>query len=248
MFTSFEKNDCITFGDNSQSQVLGFGKIAITIEHSISKVLLVKSLDYNLLSISRLCEMSYNCLFTDKGVTIFRRSDGFFAFKGVLRGKIYLVDFIPNEVELDRCLIVKTNMGWLWHQRLAHVGMRNLQKLQKDGHILELTNIVFEKDKPCRASQAGRQVGAHHHAKNIMTITRPLEMLHMDLFGPIAYISIGGNKYGLAIVNDYSCFTWVFFLQDKSETQEVLKIFLKRAQNEFDAKVKNIRGDNSTEF
>jgi hypothetical protein len=55
-----------------------------------------------------------------------------------------------------------------------------------------------------------------------MTTTRPLEMLYMDLFGPVAYISIGGNKYGLVIVDDYSHFTWVFFLQDKSETQEVL--------------------------
>jgi hypothetical protein len=76
MFTSFEKNecetDCITFGDNSQGQVLGFDKIAITSEHSISKVLLVESLDYNLLSISQLCKMDYNCLFTNKGVTIFR--------------------------------------------------------------------------------------------------------------------------------------------------------------------------------
>jgi hypothetical protein len=50
----------------------------------------------------------------------------------------------------------------------------------------------------------------------------------MDLFGPIAYISIGGNKYGLVIINDYSHFTWIFFLQDKSETQEVLKKFFKR--------------------
>jgi hypothetical protein len=75
MFISFKKNDyesdCITFGDNSQGQVLWFGKIAITTEHSISKVLLIESLDYNLLSISQLCQMIYNCLFTDKGVTAF---------------------------------------------------------------------------------------------------------------------------------------------------------------------------------
>jgi hypothetical protein len=106
MFTSFEKNecesDCITFDDNSQDHVLGFGKIAITMEHSISKVLLVESLDYNLLSVSQLSEMGYNCLFTDKDVTIFKRSDGSFAFKGVLRGKFYLVDFILEEVEFDR--------------------------------------------------------------------------------------------------------------------------------------------------
>jgi hypothetical protein len=231
MFTSFEKNviasDSITFGDNSRGKVLGHGKIAITTKHSISKVLLVESLDYNLLSMSQLYEMSYNCLFTNKDVAIFRRSDGSFAFRGVLRGKLYLVDFLPEEVELDKCLISKRNMGWLWHCRLAHVGMRNLHKLQKYGHILGLTNIVFEKDRPCGACQVGKQIGAPHYAKNIMTTTRPLGMLHMDLFGPIAYISIGGNKYGLVIVDDYTCFTWVFFLHDKSEhtrgAQEVLE-------------------------
>jgi transposase InsO family protein len=81
-----------------------------------------------------------------------------------------------------------------------------------------------------------------------MTITRQLKILHMDLFGPVAYISIVGNKYGLVIVDDYSRFTWVFFLQDKSETQDVLKKFLRRAQNEFDAKVKKVRSDNGTKF
>jgi transposase InsO family protein len=94
----------------------------------------------------------------------------------------------------------------------------------------------------------GKQVGAHHNAKNIMTTTRQLEMLHMDLFGSVAYISICSNKYGLVIIDNYSRFTWVFFLQDKGETQEVLKKFLRRAQNEFDAKVKKIRNDNGTEF
>jgi hypothetical protein len=132
-FTSFEKNECesncITFVYNSQGQVFGFGNIAITSKHSISKVLLVESLNYNLLSASQLCEMGYNYLFIDKGVTVFRRSDGFFAFKGVLRGKLYLVDFISEEVELDRCLITKINIGWLWHRRLAHISIRNLHKL-----------------------------------------------------------------------------------------------------------------------
>jgi transposase InsO family protein len=59
---------------------------------------------------------------------------------------------------------------------------------------------------------------------------------------------IGGNKYDLVIIDDYSHFTWVFLLEDKNESQEVLKKFLKRAQNEFDAKVKKIRSDNDTEF
>jgi transposase InsO family protein len=139
-------------------------------------------------------------------------------------------------------------MGLLRHRRLAHIDMRNLHKLQKEGNILGLMNVVFEKDRLCTAYQAGKQVGAPHHTKNIMTTTRPLKMLHMYLFDPIAYITINGNKYALFIIDDYSHFIWVFFLQDKGEIQEVLKKFLKRAQNDFDAKVKKIKSDNGTEF
>jgi transposase InsO family protein len=81
-----------------------------------------------------------------------------------------------------------------------------------------------------------------------MTTSRPLELLHMDLFEPVAYLSIGGSKYGLVIVDVFSCFTWVFFLQNKSETQGTLKRFLRRAQSEFELKVKKIRSDNGSEF
>jgi transposase InsO family protein len=81
-----------------------------------------------------------------------------------------------------------------------------------------------------------------------MMTERPLELLHMDLFGPIAYISFDGSKYCLVIVDDYSLFTWVFFLQEKSQTQETLKNFLRWAQNEFGLRIKKIRSDNGTEF
>jgi hypothetical protein len=171
--------------------------------------------------------MGYNYLFTDIGVTFFRRSDDSIAFKGVLEGQLYLVDFNENKAEFNTCLIAKTNMGWLWHCRLAHVGMKNLHKILKGEHILGLTNVHFEKDMVCSACQAGKQVGAHHPHKNIMTTDRPLELLHMDLFDPIAYKSIGGSKYCLVIVDDYTRFTWVFFLQKKSQTQETFKRILK---------------------
>jgi transposase InsO family protein len=126
--------------------------------------------------------------------------------------------------------------------------MKNLHKLLKGQHILGLTNVHFEKDRVCSACQARKQVGVHHPHKNIMTTDRPLELLHMDLFGPIAYISIDGSKYCLVIVDDYSRFTWVFFLQEKSRTQETLKGLLRRAQNEFGLRIKRIRSDNGTKF
>jgi hypothetical protein len=211
MFSSYEKKDdpqrAITFGDENQGLVKGLGKIAISPDHSISNIFLVDSLDYNLLSVSQLCKMGYNCLFTNVGVTVFRRSDDSIAFKRVLDGQLYLVDFNDNNAELDTCLIAKTNIGWLWHRRLAHVGMKNLYKLLKRDHILGLRNVHFEKDMICSACQAEKQVGTHHPHKNIMTTDRPLELLHMDLFGPIAYISIDRSKYCLVIVDDYSHFT-----------------------------------------
>jgi hypothetical protein len=169
MYSSYEKNEdpqrAITFGHGNQGLVKGLGKIAISPDHSISNVFLVDSLDYNLLSVSQLCKMGYNCLFTDVGVTVFRRSDDSIAFKGVLDDQLYLVDFNDNQAELNTCLIAKTNMGWFCHRLLAHVGMKNLHKLLKGEHILGLINVHFEKDRICSACQARKQVGVHIHTR-----------------------------------------------------------------------------------
>ena len=85
MFSSYtlkmDSNENILFGDNSKGDVIGLGKVAITLEHSITNVLLVDSLGYNLLSVSHLCEMGFNCLFTDKGVEVFRREDSSIIFR-----------------------------------------------------------------------------------------------------------------------------------------------------------------------
>jgi transposase InsO family protein len=126
--------------------------------------------------------------------------------------------------------------------------MRNLAKLQKDEHILGLTNVYFEKDRISGACQAGKPVGVPDPLKSIMTTTQPLELIHKDLVGPVAYLSIGGNKYGLVIVDDYSYFTWVFFLFDKCQVRDKVKIFVRRAQKEFGLPIKKVRSDNGTEF
>jgi hypothetical protein len=164
----------ITFTGNQKGRVLGTGNINLNSKFTLSKVLLVESLGYNLLSISQLCDSGFNCLFTNEGVTVIRRSDDSVAFKGVLKGKLYLVDFSQERAQLDACLIAKSSLGWLWHRRLAHVGMRNLNKLLKGDHILGLTNVSFEKDRVCSACQAGKQVGIPHPSKSIVTTSSHL--------------------------------------------------------------------------
>ena len=92
--------------------------------------------------------------------------------------------------------------------------------------------MKFEKDKLCSACQAGKQVANAHPTKSVMSTERPLELLHMDLFGPTTYRSIGGNCYYLVIVDDYSRYSWVFFLHDKADTYDIFNKFITRAENE----------------
>jgi transposase InsO family protein len=115
--------------------------------------------------------------------------------------------------------------------------------------VIGLNNdIIFEKNKLCSACQVGKQVGKTHPIKSVISTSRPLKLLHMDLFSPTTYRSIGENSYGLVVVNDYSRYTWIFFLSDKSNTFNIFNGFAKRGENEFSFKVKKIRSDNDSEF
>jgi hypothetical protein len=84
-----------------------------------------------LLSVSQLCEKGYNFLFTNEGVTVSRRDDSCTFFTGQLQEKLYYVDFTKVTLESKTCLVAKSDLGWLWHHRLAHVGMRKLAKFKK---------------------------------------------------------------------------------------------------------------------
>ena len=126
--------------------------------------------------------------------------------------------------------------------------MGTLKKLMKKELIKGLKDVTFEKDKLCSACQVGKQVTNTHPTKAYLSTSRVLDLLHMDLFGPTTYASLRGKKYCLVIVDDYSRYTWTFFLQDKAEVLSIFKKFAKNVQNQFDVKIKRIRSDNGKEF
>jgi thiamine phosphate synthase YjbQ (UPF0047 family) len=101
-------------------------------------------------------------------------------------------------------------MGWLRHRRLGHIGMKQLNRLVKHDLVRGLKD-VFEKDKLCNSCQAGKQDGNTHPKKSMMSTSKVFELLHMNLFGPTQYTSIGENKYGFVIVDDYTRYTWDSF-------------------------------------
>jgi hypothetical protein len=212
MFTQMSEEDCstcdsISFGDNHKGKVKVLGKIAISNDHSISNVLLVESLNFNLLSVAQLCDLGFSCNFTVDDVLISSVDGSNLIFKGFRHENFYLVDFSSNEAKLKTCLFSKASLGWLWHRRLGHVGMRQLNQLSKHDLVRGLKDVKFEKNKLCSSCQDRKQVENAHPYKSQMSTHRQLELLHMDLFGPTFFVSIGGNFYCLVIVDDYSRFT-----------------------------------------
>jgi hypothetical protein len=167
---------------------------------------------------------------------------------GYVENGLYVVDFSEKPTTAVICLIAKANVGWLWHRRLAHVNMRSLQSLYTSGHILGLKDVSFAKDCICRARIEGKMHETSHPSKYIISSKRCLKLLHMDLFGPPSYASLGGKKYCLVIVDDYSRYTWVYFFTFKSETQQTVKDFSTEVERQFNTTILTIRSDNGTEF
>ncbi|GJS79099.1 retrovirus-related pol polyprotein from transposon TNT 1-94 [Tanacetum coccineum] len=135
----------------------------------------------------------------------------------------------------------------LWHRRLGHANMRLIQSLASKELVRNLPKLKFDQHF-CDACKIGKQAHASHKAKNIVSTTRCLELLHMDLFGPSAVRSYGGNRYTLVIVDDYSRYTWTRFLKDKTEAFDQFKIFSKKIQNQLGCTIVSIRTDHGREF
>ncbi|GKB88535.1 putative ribonuclease H-like domain-containing protein [Tanacetum coccineum] len=148
------------------------------------------------------------------------------------------------------CLIAKatTDESNKWHRRLGHVNFKNLNKLVKGNLVRGLPSKIFQNDHTCVACQKGKQHKASCKAKTVSSISHSLQLLHMDLFGPTSVRSLNHKTYCLVITDDFSRFSWVFFLRTKDETSAILKDFIRQIENQLNQKVKTIRCDNGTEF
>ncbi|KAK1605255.1 hypothetical protein QYE76_028928 [Lolium multiflorum] len=110
----------VSFGDNSTSEVLGFGKVVVAHNITLVDVMLVKTLGYNLLSVSALGKMGF-AVFIDKDIVVLLWSKTLkVAFVGYREHNLYVVDFSGTTTSSAMCLFGKADVGWLWHRRLAH--------------------------------------------------------------------------------------------------------------------------------
>ncbi|KAI3715061.1 hypothetical protein L6452_22027 [Arctium lappa] len=167
------------------------------------------------------------------------------------KDNVYCVDMdnVDSDSSLN-CLVSKASVdeSSLWHKRMCHMNFKTMNKLVKNNLVRGLPSKVFSCADHCVACLKGKQHKTSHKTKEINTISSSLQLLHMDLFGPTNVMSIGKKSYCLVIVDDYSRFTWVYFLRTKDETSGLIKSFILRIENQTNQRLKVIRSENGTEF
>nr|GEX30121.1 putative ribonuclease H-like domain-containing protein [Tanacetum cinerariifolium] len=246
----------VAFGGNPKGgKISGKGKIK-TGKLDFDDVYFANELKFNLFSVSQMCDKKNIVHFTDTECLVlsldFKLPDESQVLLRVPReNNMYNVNLknIVSSGDLT-CLFAKVTIDEsnLWHRRLAHINFKTINKLIKGNLVRGLPTKVFENDNTCVACKKGKQHRASCKTKPDSSVDQPLFRLHMDLFRPTFVKSLNKKSYCLVITDDYSRFTWVFFLATKYETSLILKTFITGLENQLSLKVKVIRIDNGTEF
>ncbi|GJR46365.1 ribonuclease H-like domain-containing protein [Tanacetum coccineum] len=190
----------------------------------------VEELKFNLLSVSQICDKKHNVLFTDKECLILSPKFKFVdedlvILRAPRKNDVYSLD-LKNIIPSGgvTCLVAKATKdeAVLWHRRLGHVNFKNINKLVKGNLVRGLPSKTFKLDHSCLACRKGKQHRASCKKIEERTVREPLELLHMDLFGPVSVESVNRKKYCLVVTDDCSRFSWVFFLAYKDETYDML--------------------------
>ncbi|KAJ9566733.1 hypothetical protein OSB04_002699 [Centaurea solstitialis] len=238
----------VTFGNKTTGVIKGYD-ILTNGKVSIKKVLYVEGLSHNLFSASQFCD-GYNIGIFSIINCLIINSDSVQIFEGRRFYNLYVVDFPVIDSSKPVCLFTKATKGesWLWHRRFSHQNFSDISKLANGGLVKGLPKLTFDRDSLCPACQMGKMKRSSHKSKIESSCQSPLEMIHMDLCGPIRIQSISGKKYILVMVDEYSWYTWLEFLRMKSEAPELIIKFIKRIQVLLQLPVRKIRSDNGTEF
>ncbi|GJZ90809.1 retrovirus-related pol polyprotein from transposon TNT 1-94 [Tanacetum coccineum] len=189
----------VIFGSNLRGNIIGKGTISND-SLKIDNVEHVDNLGFNLLSIGQICDNKCRVTFSEHDSEITK--DGKVIGRGIRKKGLYVMK-LGNKPTDKICLATIDENSTLWHRRLGHANMRLIQSLASKELVRNLPKFKFDQHF-CDACKIGKQAHVSHKAKNIVSTTRCLELLHMDLFGPSAVRSYRGNRYTLVIVDDYS--------------------------------------------
>ncbi|GJS38012.1 putative ribonuclease H-like domain-containing protein [Tanacetum coccineum] len=238
----------IRFGNDNFAAITGYGDY-IQGNITICRVYYVEGLGHNIFSVGQFCDGDLEVAFRSKTCYV-RNLEGDDLLTGDRESNLYTISISDMAASSPVCLMSKatSTKSWLWHRRLSHLNFGTINDLTRLDLVDGLPKFKYGKDHLCSACERGKSKKASHPLKLIPSDHSKLELLHMDLCGPMRVASINGKKYILVIVDDYSRYTWVYFLHSKDKTLEIIKKFIAQAQLNYKAKVCKIRTDNGTEF
>nr|GEX16956.1 hypothetical protein [Tanacetum cinerariifolium] len=238
----------VKFGNDQIAPILGHGDLvqgAVTIK----RVYYVEGLNHNLFSVSQFCDANLEVAFW-KSTCYICDLKGNDLLTGSRETDLYSITLEDTSSPNPICLMVKatSSQAWLWHRRLSHLNFDTINLLSKNDIVIGLPKLKFVKDHLCSSCELGKAKRKSFLTKTTPSSKRRLQLLHMDLCGPMPVESINGKKYVLAIVDDYSRYTLTHFLRSKDETPKVLIDFLRLVQKGLHAQVRTVRTDKGTEF
>ena len=191
----------MTFGDGSHAQVLGKGTIEIPGLPLLKDVLYIKGLKANLLSITQICDEEFQ--FSKKGCLIIDE-EGIQVLEGN-RTTDNCYGVVPTTP--ISCRSAQVNMLEVWHQRFNHANFKQVTKVSKLEAVEGLPKFGKVEKTICGVCQMGKQTKASHQKVNVIATSQWLELLHVDLMRPIRTESLGGKRYIMVIVDDFSRYT-----------------------------------------
>ena len=238
----------VRFGNDHVAAILGYGDLPFG-NFLITRVYYVEGLGHNLFSVGQFCDADLEVAFR-KNSCFVRNLEGVDLLSGNRSTNLYTIDINQMASSSPICLMTRATetKSWLWHRRLSHLNFDTINKLAKDNIVNGLPKFKYTKEHLCPSCEQGKSKRASYKPKTVPSSAKRLDMLHMDLCGPMRIESINGKKYILVIVDDYSRYTWVMFLRSKDEAPGIIITFLKRIQILLRAQIRIVRTDNGTEF
>ena len=120
---------------------------------------------------------------------------------------------------------------------MGHASYKHLSIVSKHESVLGILKLSKVNNVVCGPCQLGKQTKAKHLGTQTSATSRPLELLHLDLMGPIKIEPLRGNRYIMVVVDDFTRYTWVILLRSKSDAPELIEALCTRLQNEKSLKI-----------
>uniref|UniRef100_A0A2N9I820 Integrase catalytic domain-containing protein n=1 Tax=Fagus sylvatica TaxID=28930 RepID=A0A2N9I820_FAGSY len=216
----------------------------------LKDVLVSPNLSVNLVSVGQLVDQDYGVNFTHDGCVVQDQMSGQVIAKGPKHGRLFSLQ-IPAPRNLPPFLSLLCNKSRVspevWHKRLGHPNSRILSYLLKSGLLNNKEHFSSAVFSDCATCKLGKSKILPFPSEGSRA-THSFEIIHSDVWGISPTISHAQYKYFVTFIDDYSKYTWVYFLRHKSEVFPMFKLFLALVQTQFSATVKILRSDSGGEY